>query len=350
MKILDFRSDTITAPCPRMREAMYRAEVGDDVYGEDPTVNALEQKAAEFLGKESALFVPSGTQGNLIALLTHCGRGDEVILEADSHIYMYEVGGMSALGGLIPRRVPGVKGVLMPEAVRANIRQDDIHCPPTRLICIENTHNRAGGTAVSVSQTEALRQVADEYGLPLHLDGARLFNAAVALGRPVHELSAPCHSISLCLSKGLGAPVGSVLVGSSEFIVRARKVRKMLGGGMRQAGIIAAAGLFALNHNIERLADDHRHAHKLALGLQELGFELDLSSVQTNIVRADTLPLLIAADFLQQQLAAVGVMMLSMGPTSARFVTHLHVTEADVDEALLRIRGVLMGVAGTRGG
>jgi len=343
MKILDFRSDTITAPCPRMREAMYRAEVGDDVYGEDPTVNALEQKAAELLGKESALFVPSGTQGNLIALLTHCGRGDEVILEADSHIFMYEVGGMSALGGLIPRRVSGVKGVLMPEAVRANIREDDIHCPPTGLICIENTHNRAGGTVVNVSQTEALRQVADEYGLPLHLDGARLFNAAVALGCPVNELSAPCHSISLCLSKGLGGPVGSVLVGSSEFIVRARKVRKMLGGGMRQAGIIAAAGLFALTHNIERLADDHRHAHKLALGLQELGFELDLSSVQTNIVRADTLPLGIAADRLQQQLAAVGVMMLSMDPTTVRFVTHLHVTEADVDEALLRIRGVLVG-------
>ncbi len=341
MRTIDLRSDTLTTPCDKMREAMYRAPVGDDVYGEDPTVRALEEKAAALLGKESALYVPSGTQGNLIALLTHCRRGDEVILESESHIFMYEVGGMSALGGLIPRRVAGVKGALLPEDVRANIREDDIHCPPTGLICIENTHNRAGGTVVSVEQTRALREVADEHNLPLHLDGARLFNAAVALGRPVSELCSPCHSISLCLSKGLGAPVGSVLLGDSEFITRARKVRKMLGGGMRQAGIIAAAGLVALTHNVERLADDHRHAHSLALGLQELGFELDLSSVQTNIVRASTKLLGIAADLLQQQLAAVGVLMLAMGPETVRFVTHLHVTQADVDEALRRTRGVL---------
>lgn len=327
---------------------MYRAEVGDDVYGEDPTVNALEQKAAELLGKENALYVPSGTQGNLIALLTHCGRGDEVILEADSHIFMYEAGGLSALAGLIPRRVQGVKGVLLPADVRANIREDDIHCPPTGLICIENTHNRAGGTVLSIAQTEALRQVADEHSLPLHLDGARLFNAAVALGRQVSELSAPCHSISLCLSKGLGAPVGSVLLGDSKFITSARKVRKMLGGGMRQAGIVAAAGLVALTHNVERLADDHRHAHRLALGLQELGLELDLSSVQTNIVRAGTNRLGIAADLLQQQLAEIGVMMLSMGPETVRFVTHLHVTQADVDDALRRMRRVLVGIAHSR--
>lgn len=341
MRTIDLRSDTLTTPCDKMREAMYRAPVGDDVYGEDPTVRALEEKAAALLGKESALYVPSGTQGNLIALLTHCRRGDEVILESESHIFMYEVGGMSALGGLIPRRVAGVKGALLPEDVRANIREDDIHCPPTGLICIENTHNRAGGTVVSVEQTRALREVADEHNLPLHLDGARLFNAAVALGRPVSEFCSPCHSISLCLSKGLGAPVGSVLLGDSEFITRARKVRKMLGGGMRQAGVIAAAGLVALTHNVERLADDHRHAHRLALGLQELGFGLDLSSVQTNIVRASTKLLGIAADLLQQQLAAVGVLMLAMGPETVRFVTHLHVTQADVDEALLRIRDVV---------
>ncbi|MBT9155652.1 MAG: L-allo-threonine aldolase [Firmicutes bacterium] len=341
MKTIDLRSDTITTPCDKMREAMYRAEVGDDVYGEDPTVNSLEEKAAELLGKESALYVPSGTQGNLIALLTHCKRGDEVILEAESHIFMYEVGGMSALGGLIPRRVQGVRGALTPESVRANIRENDIHCPSTGLVCIENTHNRAGGTVISIAQTHDLRQVADHHGMPLHLDGARIFNASVALGRPVSELSTPCHSISLCLSKGLGAPVGSVLLGDSEFIVRARKVRKMLGGGMRQAGIVAAAGLFALTHNVERLSDDHRRAYRLALGLSDLKFELSLESVQTNIVMANTKRLGVSAPILQERLGAVGVKMLSMGPDTVRFVTHLHVTEQNIDEALARIRGVL---------
>ncbi|MBT9175923.1 MAG: L-allo-threonine aldolase [Firmicutes bacterium] len=341
MKTIDLRSDTITTPCDKMREAMYRAEVGDDVYGEDPTANSLEEKVAALLGKESALYVPSGTQGNLIALLTHCKRGDEVILEAESHIFMYEVGGMSALGGLIPRRVQGVHGALTPENVKANIRENDIHCPPTGLICIENTHNRAGGTVISTAQTRDLRQVADQHGMPLHLDGARIFNAAVALGRPVSELSTPCHSISLCLSKGLGAPVGSVLLGDSEFIARARKVRKMLGGGMRQAGIIAAAGLFALTHNVERLSDDHRRACRLALGLSDLKFELSLESVQTNIVMANTKRLGVSAFILQERLSAVGVKMLSMGPDTVRFVTHLHVTEHGIDEALARIRRVL---------
>jgi len=341
VKRIDLRSDTLTAPCVRMREAMQLAEVGDDVYGEDPTVNALEEKAARLLGKESGLFVPSGTQGNLIALLTHCRRGDEVILEAQSHIFMYEVGGMSALGGLIPRCIQGEQGALSPSDVRANIREDDIHCPPTGLICIENTHNRAGGTVISVEQTRTLRQVADEYNVPLHLDGARLFNAAAALGRPVGDLGSPCHSISLCLSKGLGAPVGSVLVGDGEFITRARKVRKMLGGGMRQAGIIAAAGLYALTNNVDRLADDHRHAKKLALGLSQLGFELDIDSVQTNIVKANTRPLGVTGPVLQERLETAGVKMLYMGPDIVRFVTHLNVDEQDIDEALQIIRFVV---------
>lgn len=333
MKIIDLRSDTVTAPTDAMREAMYKAVVGDDVYGEDPTVNKLEERTAELLGKEAGLYVTSGTQGNLLALLTHCGRGDEVIVESESHIFMYEVGGISALGGMVPRRVNGVRGALQPEDVRANIRGENIHYPRTGLICIENTHNRAGGTIVTLAQTQAVADVAQENNTPLHMDGARLFNAAVALGIKASLLSAPCDSISLCLSKGLGAPIGSVLVGKKDFIARARKYRKMVGGGMRQAGIIAAAGLMAVDTMVERLAEDHANARYLAEGLVKLGFNVDMQSVQTNIVAAKTN----TPTELVQRLDAKGLKINATSSDTIRFVTHLDVSRADITEALTRI-------------
>lgn len=341
MKVIDLRSDTVTAPSALMREAMCKAEVGDDVYGEDPTVNMLEDRVALLLGKEAGLYVSSGTQGNLIALLVHCQRGAEVILEAESHIFMYEVGGISALAGLIPRRVQGVRGALTPKDVAENIRGDNIHYPETGLICLENTHNRAGGAVIGVNETQAVRAVADEHGIPLHMDGARLFNAAVALCRPIKDLAAPCHSISLCLSKGLGAPVGSVLVGDRIFIDKARKYRKMLGGGMRQAGVIAAAGLVAIEHMVERLAEDHLNAKVLANSLGKLGFLVDVSSVETNIVMARTTNLGLDARELTSRLNSVGVRVNAMGLEVVRFVTHLDVNRDDIAEAEHRIRQVL---------
>lgn len=341
MKVIDLRSDTLTLPSPAMREAMAKALVGDDVYGEDPTVNLLEQRAADLLGKEAGLYVSSGTQGNLLALLSHCNRGDEVLLEAESHIFMYEVGGISALAGLMPRRIVGVRGVMQPTDVRDNIRGENIHYPRTGLICIENTHNRAGGTVVTIEQTEQIAAIAREHGIPLHVDGARLFNAAVALGVDVKHLAAPCDSISLCLSKGLGAPVGSVLVGSAEFILKARKYRKMVGGGMRQAGIIAAAGLLSLESGIERLAEDHINAQRLARGLKSLGFDVDMDSVQTNIVAAKTRSLGLTPQVLVQRLNDIGVMSNAMSAEIVRFVTHLDVNEQDIDEALKRISQVV---------
>ena len=253
----------------------------------------------------------------------------------------YEVGGMSALGGLMPRCVTGVKGILQPEDVRANIRGENVHFPRTGLICIENTHNRAGGTIVTVEQTQALAAVAKEHNIPLHMDGARLYNAAVALGVSVKDLAAPCDSISLCLSKGLGCPVGSVLAGTKSFIATARKYRKMVGGGMRQAGIIAAAGLLALESGIERLEDDHRNARRLAEGLCKLGFAVDFDSVQTNIVAIKAQSVDMTPTELVQKLNAQGVKANAMSSEIVRFVTHLDITEQDVDEALARISKVL---------
>jgi threonine aldolase len=344
MRYIDLRSDTVTMPSEGMRQAMYKAEVGDDVYGEDPSIRRLEELMAELSGKEAALYVTSGTQGNLVALLTHCQRGAEVILEEESHIFYYEVGGMSALGGLIPVRVRGERGVLQPNAVRAAIRGQNIHYPHTGLICLENTHNRAGGTVSTVEQMKVVQEVAQEFGLPLHLDGARLFNAATALGKPLSAVAAPVDTVSICLSKGLGAPVGSVLCGSQDFIDKARKYRKMLGGGLRQAGVLAAAGIYALQHNVDRLAEDHANARLLAEGLGNIpGIEVDMDSVQTNIVVfnvADTgytAPEL-AARFLEQGLKANAT-----GEYTIRFVTHLDVTQADCQLALERVRLALSG-------
>jgi len=321
---------------------MYEAEVGDDVYGEDPSVRRLEELMAAATGKEAALFVTSGTQGNLVALLTHCQRGAEVILEAESHIFYYEVGGMSALGGLIPVRVQGEYGVLPPAAVKAAIRGDNIHYPATGLVCLENTHNRAGGAVATIPQMQAVADVAHEHGLPVHLDGARLFNAAAALGEPVARVASPVDTVSVCLSKGLGAPVGSVLCGPRDFIARARKYRKMLGGGLRQAGILAAAGIYALTHNVERLPEDHANACYLAEGLQEIpGIQLDMRSVQTNIVIFDVSGTGLTAPEVSVRLLAHGVKANATSDRTIRFVTHLNVNREDCSLALQRVKEAL---------
>jgi threonine aldolase len=339
VRFVDLRSDTVTQPSAAMRQAMAEAAVGDDVYGEDPTVVELEQTVAELAGKEAGLYVTSGTQGNLIAMLTHCPRGAEVICEASAHIYVNEVGGMAALGGLIPVRVPGERGALTPEAVRANIRGENIHFPATRLVCLENTHNRAGGTVISVEQTQAVADVAHEHGFPLHLDGARLFNAAVALGVPLRQLAEPADTVSLCLSKGLGAPVGSVLCGSRDFIEKARKYRKMVGGGLRQVGILAAAGLYAVRHNVERLAEDHQHARLLAEGLVTIpGIRVDLDTVQTNMVMANVSGTGYSARQFVQRMLERGVKANATDAETIRFVTHLDVSRDDCSWALEQIR------------
>ena len=283
-KNLDFRSDTVTLPTPEMREAVANAPLGDDVYGEDPTVNKLERLAAEMLGKEAGLFVTSGTQGNAVSLLAQTQRGDEIILEARSHIYMNEVGGLAVIGGLMARTIPGDLGWMRPEDLEAALRPPNIHYPRTSLVCVENTHNSAGGFPLTPEQMEADWEVAKKHGLGVHLDGARIFNAAVALGVDVKELARYADSVQICLSKGLAAPVGSIVVGTEEFIEGARKYRKMLGGGMRQAGIIAAPGIIALTRMVDRLAEDHENAKLLAEGLSQIRGIRVLYPVKTNMV------------------------------------------------------------------
>ncbi|MCL2498129.1 MAG: low-specificity L-threonine aldolase [Symbiobacteriaceae bacterium] len=333
-KLIDLRSDTVTQPSPGMRQAMANAVVGDDVYGEDPTIIALEEKAAALLGYEAGLFLTSGTQGNLVALLAHTQPGQEVILEERAHIYFYEVGGLAFIGGLMTRTVPGYpgcQGYLAPEMLEAAVRGDNIHFPTTGLICLENTHNLGGGAATSREQVEAMLAVAAKYKVAVHLDGARVMNAAVALKIPVAQLVQGIDSVQLCLSKGLGAPVGSVLVGSEELILRARKFRKMLGGGMRQAGIIAAAGLYALEHNIARLAEDHQHASNLANTIAAIpGMKLVAPTVPTNIVLFDTAKTGRDAEAWVAALAAKGVKCGSMSATLVRMVTHLDISTEDI--------------------
>lgn len=342
MKIIDLRSDTVTVPTPEMRQAMFAAEVGDDVFGEDPTVNRLEAEAAALLGKEAALFVPTGTQGNQVAVLTHTGRGDEVVVEEQSHIFIYEVAGIAALSSCQTRSLPSVRGAMDPERVEAAIRGLNVHYPRTALLCVENTHNLHGGCIVPQANIEAVAEVAHSHGVPVHMDGARVFNAAVAQGRPVRELVAPVDSVMFCLSKGLSAPVGSMLAGGREFIGRARRNRKMLGGGMRQAGILAAAGLVALGGMVGRLAEDHGHARALAQGLAGLpGIEIDLATVQTNMVLLRVTEPRWDAAGLVGALERKGVRAVTMGPRLVRLVTHKDVAEADISEALARIESVL---------
>jgi len=343
MQPIDLRSDTVTLPTPAMRQAMANAEVGDDVFGEDPTIRRLEAMAAERMGKEAALFVVSGTMANLVCLLTHCQRGDEIIVGDQGHIFLYEVGGCSALGGIHSRQVPNQPdGRLDLAQVEAAIRGDNVHWPRTRLICLENTHNRCGGACLTVEYMDAVRRLADRYGVRVHLDGARIFNAAIALGVDVRQLTRQADSVDFCLSKGLSAPVGSLVCGTAEFIAEARRSRKVLGGGMRQAGVIAAAGIVALEQMVDRLADDHVNARRLAEGLAEMpGIRLDPASVQTNIVifgLADGQP--DAAGFCQR-LAAEGVKMLAIGPRQVRAVTHYGIEAADIEQALTIISRVL---------
>jgi threonine aldolase len=337
MKIIDLRSDTVTRPTPAMRRAMAEAEVGDDVYGEDPTINRLQELAAHMLGKEAGLFVASGTMGNLAAILAHCNRGDEVILGDKAHTFLFEAGGISALGGVHSCQLPNQPdGTLEIGAIRAAIREEDDHHPVTRLISLENTHNRCGGVALSVDYTRQVKALAEEYGLLLHLDGARLFNAAIALGVSAKELAEPADSVTVCLSKGLCAPVGSVLCGSEAFIRQARRIRKQLGGGMRQAGVLAAAGIVALETMVERLAEDHARARRLAQGLSSVpGLILDAGTPHTNMVYLsldETIPL--SAEQVVERLAERGVKVGAVGPRQFRLVTHYWIDDEAVDDAI----------------
>jgi len=332
MKIVDLRSDTVTLPTEEMLEAIKNAELGDDVFREDPTVNNLEEMAAQKMGKESALLVTSGTQANLASILSHTKRGDEVILEADSHTYNFEVGGLSAIGGLLAKPIRGKMGILDPIDVERAISPKDIHHPETTLVCMENTHNLAGGTVVSPSQIEAVWKVAEKHGLAVHMDGARIFNAATALDIDVRELTRHVDSVMFCLSKGLSCPVGSLAAGSQEFIEKARKWRKMLGGGMRQAGIIAAPGIIALEKMIGRLRDDHRNARILAEKLAKMeGISINLKTVQTNIVIFGVHDLRVTSAEFAQKLAEQGVKSLPRSETSVRMVTHRGIEKEDIE-------------------
>jgi threonine aldolase len=343
MKTIDLRSDTVTLPTQAMRQAIYDADLGDDVFGEDPTTNRLEKMAAERMGKEAALMVVSGTMGNLVCILTHCKRGEEVILGNQSHSFLYEAGGMSALGGIHPHTVINQPdGTMRLEDIEAAIRGDNVHFPRTRLICLENTHNHCNGTPLTVKYTKDVAALAKKHGLQVHLDGARIFNAAVALGVDVRELTGPVDSVSFCLSKGLSAPVGSVICGSGEFIAEARRNRKILGGGMRQCGIIAAAGITALEQMTERLTEDHSNARLLAEGIAEIpGLSLDLVRVQTNIIYFNLASKRLSAGILVKRLADKGIKILNLGPSLLRAVTHYGISSEDIDLTLTALSKVM---------
>ncbi len=347
MRIVDLRSDTVTLPSPAMREAIYRAELGDDVYGEDPTVNRLQEMAAERMGKEAALLVVSGTMGNLVSLLTHCGRGDEIIMGDQAHTFLYEAGGVSALGGIHVHTVPNTPDGGMDLArVEEAIRGPNIHFPRTKVICLENTHNRCGGAAVPLAHMAAVREIAHRHHLAVHLDGARIFNAAIALGVPASAIAAYADSVQFCLSKGLAAPVGSLICGSKAFIEEARRTRKMVGGGMRQAGIIAAAGIVALEQMVDRLAEDHANAKRLAEGLANIpGIVIDPSSVQTNIVMFGLANSRVSLAEVSARLAAEGVKINPMTATQFRAVTHYGIEREDIETALAVIQRVVAEIA-----
>ncbi|TYP56188.1 low-specificity L-threonine aldolase [Thermosediminibacter litoriperuensis] len=338
---IDLRSDTVTLPTPEMREAMYRAEVGDDVYGEDPTVRRLEEMAAEIMGTEAAMFVTSGTQGNQVCIMTHTQPGDEIILEEKSHIFTYEVGGIGYLSGVQARLIPGKRGVMDPSDIEAAIREDDIHFPRTSLICVENTHNRAGGTVIPMDTLEKTYEVAKKHGVPVHMDGARIFNAAAYLGVPVREIARYADSVMFCLSKGLCAPVGSIVAGSRDFINRARKFRKMLGGGLRQAGFLAAAGIVALEKMTGRLKEDHENARLLAEGLNSIpGISIDMETVQTNIVICDITGLGINGNELAGRLLEKGIKINGGSGCLVRFVTHYGIDKNDIIKTVEAVKEI----------
>ena len=332
---IDLRSDTVTQPSPGMREAMAQAAVGDDVYGEDPSVNTLQAMAAAMLGKEAGLFVPTGTMGNLASILAHCNRGDEIIMGNLSHTFLYEAGGVAALGGIHPHTIPNQPdGTLAPDDIQAAIRGNDAHLPPTRLIALENTHNRCGGAALSVKYTESIGRLARENNLILHLDGARIFNAAAALQVTPAELAAPADSITFCLSKGLCAPVGSIICGDTEFIRKAHRIRKQLGGGMRQAGILAAAGIVALETIVPRLIDDHQKANELAIALANIpGVILDPGTPYTNMVYltlGDQIP--VDASEVAFRLKEKNILVGVVGTRRFRLVTHFWIDSQAISQ------------------
>ncbi len=350
MEFIDLRSDTVTHPTAAMRAAMAAAPVGDDVYGEDPTIIELEALAAEMLGKEAGLFVASGTMGNLSSVLAHCGRGDEMILGKQAHIFRYEAGGAAAYGGIQPNTLQVLPdGTMDLDEIRAAIRPDNIHCPVTRLICLENTHGGVMGAPIPAAYTRQVSEIAREHGLKLHVDGARIFNAAAALNVPARELVADADSVSVCLSKGLCAPVGSVVVGSREFIQHAHRIRKSLGGGMRQGGILAAAGIIALRDMSlpERLNEDHAHARLLAKGLAALPYtSVDLEHVKTNMIMfALTADAPVSVDELMQRLHedyGIIIRPYSVDERSFRLVTHYYIGREQVREVVSAL-GELLG-------
>jgi threonine aldolase len=338
--LIDLRSDTVTRPTPEMRKAMAEAEVGDDVFREDPTVARLQERAAELLGFEAALFVPSGTMGNQIAVKLHTRPGQEVVTEARAHIYNWEMATMAAFSGCLARPVAAPRGILTWELIEPVLSPPVYYRARTGLVTLENTHNMAGGTVMTVGETEAVVRGARRRGLPVHLDGARIFNAGAALGESAARLAAGCDSVMFCLSKGLAAPVGSLLLGSRDFVEEAWVVRKMLGGGMRQVGVLAAAGLVALERMPSRLAEDHDNARRLALGLADLpGCGVDPESLRTNIVMLDLEKR--SSRAVLESLRGEGVLAVATGPRQVRFVTHKDVTRRDVDRALEAVRRVL---------
>ncbi len=340
-EIIDFRSDTVTTPTDEMLEAIRHAELGDDVYHEDPTVNRLEKLAAERMGKEEALLVTSGTQANLISLMSNANHGSLVILESESHMYWYEVGGISMIAGLLPWPLRSLKGALDPKKVEAAIRPQNIHFPKPALICIEDTHNRHGGTIITPDQIKAISEVAHNHDLKLYLDGARIFNAAIALDTDVKEFVKHVDNLMFCLSKGLCCPVGSLLVGTRDFIRRARKLRKVLGGGMRQAGIIAAPGIVALESMIERLKEDHINARRLAEGIAKIdGVCVDLSCVQTNMVYFSIDGLGVTADFFISKLRQKDILALALTDKKIRMVTHKNIEKKHVEKAIDTIESI----------
>lgn len=347
MQTIDLRSDTVSQPTPEMREAMANAPVGDDVYGEDPTINQLQEEAAAMFGKEAALFVASGTMGNLVSVLTHCGRGDEMILGKQSHIFQYEVGSAAAYGGVHPNTLDVRRdGTMDLDAIRRAIRVDNAHMPVTRLICLENTQGGASGAPLSVEYIKQVAQIAREHDLKLHIDGARIFNAAAALGTNVKDLTADADSISVCLSKGLCAPVGSLVIGSKDFIKRAHKIRKSFGGGMRQAGILAAAGLIAIHKMSQRLHEDHANARLLAEGLARLPHvEIDLEMVRSNMVFFSLTPdAPVDVETLARRLKSdYNILMrpYSVADRSFRAVTHYWIKREHIEQVLEAIETLL---------
>lgn len=341
--MIDLRSDTVTQPTPAMRAAIADAVVGDDVLGDDPTVNQLESMVAALLGKEAAVYMPSGTMTNQVALRLHTEPGDEVVLESEAHIYYYEGGGPAALSGVMCRLVKGERGLFTAADLRQVLRPEDVHFPRTRLVCLENTHNRGGGKIFPLSEITAIAQVCREHDLKLHLDGARFWNACIATGISEADYARPFDTISVCFSKGLGAPVGSALVGSAAAMQRARRFRKLLGGGMRQAGMIAAGALYAVQHQKQRLQEDHDNAQRLAQGLHQIGgIAIDPADVQTNIVvfQTPTVP----AQAVVERLDAKGVAVFAVGANAIRAVTNLMVTAAEIEQALDIIDTVMIAV------